>query len=304
MVPRVPVLIPGASTSMAAVGKWTPSYLRERFGRSVVRVDGGSQFEMLTLAEFIERIERNARDDASFDGTPREGVSREGVSREGMLDDGVPGALLGGGTVRPYLRNLFLAEVMPELVADVSLPIYGNPNWLTSKALEGFIPPSWRTWIELFVSGPGTRFPRVHVDSSMTHAWVIGVHGRKRFWAWPPQPNQPNYSIHSELHRQQRGLDCRGADLNAFFPHASPVVADIGPGDYLFLPTGWWHTAESLTTSVSLSGNFVNETNWDEFVECWFRGLRFRPGLASMGEALLSGGILEAARRAQPSAVE
>jgi histone arginine demethylase JMJD6 len=253
LIPRVPVLVPGAAAGIPAVETWTPAGLRERFGDRVLRVDVGGRIEKWTLGDFITRMEA---------GT------------------------LGDTPHPPYLRNASLVEFLPELIPEVPLPAYCTPNWLESDALVRFIPPVWTRWVELFISGPATRFPRVHVDSSMTHAWVIGVHGRKKFWAWPPQKDQPSYSIHSEEHQRQRGLDCLGKDLEEFFDHAKPIKTELGPGDFLFLPTGWWHTAESVTTSISLSGNFVNETNWDEFVECWFRGLRFTPGLESIGQAV------------------
>jgi hypothetical protein len=253
LVPRVPVVVPGASAKIAAVARWTPGYLAAACGDHLVRVDVAGAIEMWKLREFIERLESG-----SFAAT----------------------------AVPPYLRNASLVELLPELIADVELPDYCRPNWLGSEALVRFIPPVWTNWIELFMSGPATRFPRVHVDSSMTHAWVIGVQGRKRFWAWPPRPGQPSFSIHAPDQRRQAGLDCIGKDLETFFSHATPLTAEIGPGDFVFIPTGWWHTAESTTTSISLSGNFVNETNWDEFVECWFRGLKFKDGLESVAGAV------------------
>jgi mannose-6-phosphate isomerase-like protein (cupin superfamily) len=31
------------------------------------------------------------------------------------------------------------------------------------------------------------------------------------------------------------------------------LEATVGPGDFLLIPVGWWHTVESLSTSISLS---------------------------------------------------
>jgi histone arginine demethylase JMJD6 len=255
LLPRVPVVVPGASAEMAAVQRWTPIYLKETLGNRSVRVDRAGRFESTSLWEFLDGLESRA--DANE---------------------------------APYLRNLSLLEHLPDLIGDVQLPCYCSPNWLASEELQRFVPPVWATWIELFVSGPGVRFPRVHVDTGMTHAWVIQVYGKKRFWAWPPMGDQPNYSIHSEEQMRQRGLDCCGRDLETFFAHAAPVQACLEPGDFLFLPTGWWHTAESLTPSISLSGNFVNESNWDDFCHSWFWGLKFKSGLGSLADLLASGG--------------
>ncbi|MBI4817208.1 MAG: cupin-like domain-containing protein [Deltaproteobacteria bacterium] len=264
LVPRVPVIVPGASAEIPAVKTWTFESLRARVGDRVVRVDVSGQVEQWAVREFIDSLRGSAE------------------SGREVLEGGT------GGDRRnpPYLRNSSLVEFFPELIPEVPLPIYCYPNWLESEALAKYIPPVWTYWAELFLSCAGTRFPRVHVDSSMTHAWVIGVMGRKKFWAWPPRRGQPNYSIHSEEQQAERGLDCIGRDLEGFFEHSRPFTGELGPGDFLFLPTGWWHTAESLTEAISLSGNFVNETNWAEFVDCWFSGMRYKPGMQSISQLM------------------
>jgi hypothetical protein len=258
LLPRVPVLVPGASAHLPAVARWTPAFFAEGFGRRAVRVDVGGRFEQVLLGEYLAGLDAAA-------GQP--------------------------GSHRPYMRNVFVTESFSELVGDVQLPVYCSPNWLAADTLSRLVPPVWKNWMELFISGPGTRFPRAHVDSSMTHAWVIGIHGYKRFWAWPPMENQPSYSIHSEEQQRARSRDCVGKDLESLFGHARPASVEVGPGDFLFLPTGWWHTAESVTTSITLSGNFVNETNWDEFVTCWFHGLRHLPDMESLGSAIARIGV-------------
>lgn len=255
LVPRVPVVVPRAAADAPAVQRWTPELLAERFGDRPVRVERGGVFDKVPLASYVASI-------------------------TGPAADAEPA----------YMRNISLLEQLPELIAEVKLPVYTTPNWLASDVMQRFVPPVWVTWIELFLSGPGMRFPRVHVDTGMTHAWVVQVYGKKRFWAWPPMANQPNYSIHSDEQMKARGLDCRGRDLDAFFSHSKPFVSELEPGDFLFLPTGWWHTAESLTTSITLSGNFVNETNWDDFCKSWFWGLKYKEGLPTLAEALAGAG--------------
>src|SRR6185295_17790938 len=57
LVPRVPVLVPGASSEIPAVTTWTPALLLERFGDRKLRVDVGGRIEMWTLGDFITRME-------------------------------------------------------------------------------------------------------------------------------------------------------------------------------------------------------------------------------------------------------
>ncbi len=41
----------------------------------------------------------------------------------------------------------------------------------------------------------------------------------------------------------------------------TPIEVEIGPGDALFIPIGWWHSVESLSVSISLTFNNFNVVN-------------------------------------------
>lgn len=251
LLPRVPVIVPEAMSESRAVAVWTPAFFLENYGARSVRIDRAGERVMVPLAEYLESIES---------------VTAQSESPS-------------------YLRNDFLSEFFPELHADFEVPEYCKPNWFETEVLGKFVPQVWSDWVELFISAPRTRFPGVHVDSSMTHGWAGQIYGKKAFWFWPPMKDQPRYSVHSQEQERLRGLYCLGRDLEGFFSHARPIRAELGPGDFLFIPAGWWHTAESLTTSITLSGNFVNESNWSEFCESWFGGLRFLDGFESLAQA-------------------
>lgn len=45
------------------------------------------------------------------------------------------------------------------------------------------------------------------------------------------------------------------------------------PGDMIFIPSRYWHTARNLEETIGITGNFVNETNFpavwsDLFLPC------------------------------------
>jgi ribosomal protein L16 Arg81 hydroxylase len=46
------------------------------------------------------------------------------------------------------------------------------------------------------------------------------------------------------------------------FAKAQPAVFVLEPGETLFIPSGWWHTTQMLSPSISLSCNVGNATNW------------------------------------------
>ena len=59
-------------------------------------------------------------------------------------------------------------------------------------------------------------------------------------------------------------VDVRDPDVAKKFPLfqlAARSTVTIGPGDALFVPDGWWHTARCVSEapSVTLGGNYVDE---------------------------------------------
>jgi hypothetical protein len=225
VVARRPVVLRGAARHWPAVGKWTPSYLKEHLGeRTVSAAWSETELEPTSLAGFLDALE-------------------------------------GSGQALPYLRNTFLHHELPELSADVGRLDWALPNWFDTEPFASMVRtgcPQWLNWCELFISQPRTRFPFIHVDRNMTHAWCVQVYGEKRYWAWPPRADfEP--------------VGCLGRDLETLLD-VEPFSAVVGAGDAIFLPSGWPHTAESVTTSISTSGNFVNDSNWLDFAEVFFRG--------------------------------
>ena len=63
----------------------------------------------------------------------------------------------------------------------------------------------------------------------------------------------------------------------------------IGPGDALFVPDGWWHTARcvSETPSVTLGGNYVDASNYDAFSDAFADYLAVK-ALGSVGASFLN----------------
>jgi len=39
----------------------------------------------------------------------------------------------------------------------------------------------------------------------------------------------------------------------------------IGPGETLFIPNGWWHTARSLSFTISVAFDLLGASNWPRF---------------------------------------
>lgn len=221
---QVPVIVRGAAGHWPAVGKWTPDHLKERIGHhrvSQASLDQQTVSEFL-LADFLDLL-----------SVPREEVAE-----------------------LPYLRNKFLHHDFEELSQDVGPLEFLGANWLEVEPLASLIRvmrPRWVDWCEFFISHAQTRFPFIHTDTCMLHAWSAQIFGHKRYWVWPPMP-------------RFRDVECIGQDLTTFLD-TEPAHGVLGPGDVAFIPSGWPHVAESVTVSITISGAYVNETNWSAFAQ-------------------------------------
>lgn len=230
--PRLPVVLHRAIADWPAVRRWTPEFFRSEFGALSIRVDSddAQAIHEFNLGEYIQ-----------------------------FATDGKT-----AGSRLPYVRNVWLNETFPSLRGDVGLLPFMTPNWFAMSPLRDLIGlvsgPNWQDWLEFFFSAAGRRFPFVHRDICMTHAWCAQIFGRKRFWAWAPSPL-----------RSGQSFPCGRGDLASLFPDARPQTGTITAGDLLFVPAGWYHTTESETVSITLSGNFVNASNWDDFCDSYFR---------------------------------
>jgi hypothetical protein len=105
--------------------------------------------------------------------------------------------------------------------------------------------------------GPKGTTTRLHHDT--TNILFNQLHGRKRFVLVSPMTQKllgPTFGFYSE-----RSLDDVLAD-----PDIDAHVVDVGPGDSLFLPVGWWHHVRALDVSISFSLlNFRRPNDFSEY---------------------------------------
>ncbi len=126
--------------------------------------------------------------------------------------------------------------------------------WADVGELPGYLGPG-RLGDGFFWMGPkGTVTPWHH---DLTQNLLVNMVGTKRVALASP----------AETHRMQNHRHCFsrfGADATlSAVPEAERarvLTVDIGPGDILFIPVGWWHHVTGLSLTVGMSfTNFV----WD-----------------------------------------
>ena len=99
--------------------------------------------------------------------------------------------------------------------------------------------------INLWVGGAGV-VAASHYDASIN--LFVQLHGRKRFLLTAPEAEAsvaPYSFLHPHFRRAQQPPQSVGEHWLS--------VADLWPGDMLFLPKSVWHYVRSLTTSVSVN---------------------------------------------------
>jgi hypothetical protein len=99
--------------------------------------------------------------------------------------------------------------------------------------------------------GPKGTFTALHHDTC--HALFVQLVGRKRFRLASPLIPDLLEAIEPYYHRHRA--------LDTVCPSEHILEAEIGPGDALFLPVGWWHEARSLSLSIGMSFNGLHAAN-------------------------------------------
>jgi hypothetical protein len=220
---RRPVVLTGCMDDWPALAKWTPEFLRQKYGSVPVTVEGRTQ----PLGEFLDRV---------LASTPEQPA--------------------------PYLKDAMVRRLSPELMRDIEPFVeYSFPNWL--QGLYPSRPFHYlmnAAQVELFVGGWGTRLGQLHFDYIHTHTVLCQVFGRKEFTLFAPEDTPWLYATDNQS--AITNVDEVDLERYPLFPRATPVRFVQEPGEIVFLPSAWWHTTRLLTASIAVGVNFANASNW------------------------------------------
>lgn len=226
MLPLKPVVIKGALKHWRALGKWTPEYFRDNWGAMKLEIKG----QAWTMADLVDRV---------LVSTPQ--------------------------SPAPYLQQHHIDGWPAELLADVSpLPQCTRPNWVESR----WFPSRYQMKsTEFFLGGPGAKFPFLHFDHWHMHAFLMQVCGVKEYIAFAPDQTPYMYANDGDKENISSVDEIDTPDLQKFplFAKARGIKFLLQPGETLYVPSGWWHTARILSPSITISINGANAANWSAF---------------------------------------
>mmetsp|Transcript_13991 Transcript_13991/g.33924 ORF Transcript_13991/g.33924 Transcript_13991/m.33924 type:complete len:471 (-) Transcript_13991:112-1524(-) len=227
--PGKPVIITGACEGWGAMKKWSREYLEE--------VGGDSKFMCgpadMTLKSFFDYAHNTSDESPMF----------------------------------VFCKNF--ADLTPQLAADYETPQYFTTDLFT---LLGEKRPHWR-WL---LAGGARSGSKWHVDPNSTSAWNAVIKGRKKWIMLPPgvvppavfpsadgaEVTQPTSLIEWFLnfYDQTRSLAVeRWQDHQGY---GGLVEGVCGPGELVFVPTGWWHAVLNLDDdTLAVTQNYVSKAN-------------------------------------------
>lgn len=164
-----------------------------------------------------------------------------------------------------YIFDPMFGEVAPDLLKDYNVP------HLFQEDLFDVLDNSKRPPFRWLVLGPAHSGAPWHVDPALTSAWNTLIQGRKRWALYPPCRVPPGVTVH--VNEEDGDVNIESPSSLQWWLDIYPLLAEQDrplectqlPGETIFVPSGWWHCVLNLDTSVAVTQNFVNMTNF-EFV--------------------------------------
>ncbi len=238
--PNKPVIVTDAIEHWRALGKWTPSFFRERYGSMDIGMPG------LTMGKWIDKLEASEHENAAK---------------------------------LPYLRNRSIHEHFPELRADISpSPIYMRPNWFDSPLMPKRI-WSNRTALFIGGRGSGFPYLHYDNYHEFAFAFQIYGEKEFIFLPPEQTPYVYPLASSKGIANKSSIPDVDNPDFEKFplFAKATPLRFVLRRGEMLFIPAGWWHTTRMHTVSIAISSNAANSFNWGGLMSDHWKSLKTHP---------------------------
>ena len=216
---RVPVLIKGAVAHWPAMQRWQDTnYLRSVAGDVTVPVEIGGDY----LSSSLHKADMPLS----------------------LYLDYLEAADASGSEV-PLEQMAYMAQAsVDELLHDVEVPVLCAELGRRDR----FATMVWM--------GPKGTVTPLHRDPY--HNCLCQIQGTKRILLFSRDDEDKMYPISEAMNPLQTNssqVNVEAPDLVRFpkFAAAAPLIAELDPGDLLYIPRRWWHHVRSTARSTSLS---------------------------------------------------
>jgi hypothetical protein len=210
-----PVIVRGLMKNWKALQQWSPDHFARRFGNCSVEIVTGRSRDPHYESNFLShRTTLRMKDYVRM-------INEAGESNDFYLS----------------ARNFFFQrKAFKSLMDDMRCP-------------RGFLnPKTFRRAPNLFFGPKGTVTPLHHDGLNVLFGQI---YGRKLFKLIPPFDMDKVYVERVCF----SGVDLGKVDYSRFplMRGASILEAVVEPGEFLFIPVGWWHWVKALHISISVS---------------------------------------------------
>ncbi|MBZ6378078.1 MULTISPECIES: cupin-like domain-containing protein [Pacificimonas] len=220
---NLPVVLEGMIDNWPAMSRWSLDYLEERLGDVPISI-------------------QNNRESAP-DYEPRTEEFRETQPLPQVIE-----RLRSGGPTNDFYVTANNSPVNKQSLAPLWEDVGELPGFLArQEERDGF-----------FWMGPQGTITPFHHD--LTNNLLVQIDGRKRV-IMVPSWDTPGMKNYMHCYSEWTGEDF--ADGLSIPGRPQPWKVDIGPGDMLFIPIGWWHHVEGLSTTIGMSfTNFARDNDF------------------------------------------
>jgi hypothetical protein len=227
VIPNKPVVITDAASEWKALELFNPDFFLTTFPDKTATIKGVTY----TLQDYIRLMNESTPEDPA-----------------------------------PYPFKIEIDNRFPEIIPYVEKGFeILKKNRLKSPLFTDRLIPMASTK-EIFFGGPGGWFPYIHYDLYGMYAIVTQVVGSKQFTLW--EPDQEKYLYVSEEDPWMSTIeDYHKADPQKYplFSNARSQSVTVEPGETIFVPLGYWHTARSMESTISIAQDLLTDRNWEVF---------------------------------------
>lgn len=219
-----PAVMTGAASGWPATKAWTFRRLAERFGDLKIPVrQSDDEFAVFFGNSKIARARAMMGFGDYVRGIADVTPSGSRPPYAGSLD------ILGDPALAPRLGGLLAACPFPD--------------WMPRRDSD-----EYRIWI-------GALGQRSTIHNDSYHNFNVQILGQKRFLLF--SPDQQALLSPKFLHRGlwSSPIDPEAPNLERYpqFARARGYVCELQPGDILFIPRFWWHSARAVTASLNIN---------------------------------------------------
>eukprot|EP00408_Alexandrium_pacificum_P028746 CAMPEP_0171209376 /NCGR_PEP_ID=MMETSP0790-20130122/28563_1 /TAXON_ID=2925 /ORGANISM="Alexandrium catenella, Strain OF101" /LENGTH=483 /DNA_ID=CAMNT_0011674983 /DNA_START=16 /DNA_END=1468 /DNA_ORIENTATION=- len=242
-----PVVLTDAQEGWAAPKKWTYEWLTEHYGDEEMQVSDLAPFFRHADKGHIQTVRVSLREYLRYmqgEPSPVRALQKEDSQ------------VFYGNAWCPFAQH-------SRLLDDVSEQALLRPDRVPPGANEFN-----RSLTKVFM-GPAGTISRLHHDTYSTHVWLSQLRGRKQFVVFHPDDSKYLSAFDEDEAEGRTSLYDPSAPDPKKFPDAHKARAYsvvVEEGETVVLPARWWHWAKSLTQSVTLMRNFINDTNWSDYM--------------------------------------